>query len=289
MKILIIQDNKSDYLQDSIFLGFKDLYGTDVESIYDSYYLYKGSPFNKHHFWGLGFTYTNILNPELSVVDSNPIEKIRDNYYDLIVYSSVSRNSWMLDEVLRVTNGKNVFLVNIEDEHWRFENLSENVTYFKRELHEKPSSNVFPIFYGIHKSKIYEGEVVKTKEISQSIPSLDYCTNISSSKIIFENEYDYYNDYRISKFGITQKKGGWDSMRHYEILSNKCVPLFKDIDNCPELCLINLPKKLLSDINKNYPNMSDNNYNLFLGELFEFTKNNLTTDKVAKYMLNFLQ
>ena len=288
MKILIIQSNTSDYLQDSIFLGFKDLYGSDVESIYDSGYLYQGYGFNKHHYWGMGFTYTNILDPIVSKVESNPMEKIKDNYYDLIIYTSISRNSWMIDEVLKVTGGKNVMMVNIEDEHWRFEHLNDKVTYFKRELHENNGTNVHPIFYGIHKSKIYNGEVSKTQEISNSIPSLDYCTNISSSKIIFDNELDYYNDYRISRFGLTQKKGGWDSMRHYEILANKCIPLFKDIDQCPELCLINLPKNLISDINKNYPNINDSEYNDYLNELFGFTKNNLTTENVAKYMINFL-
>lgn len=50
---------------------------------------------------------------------------------------------------------------------------------------------------------------------------------------IFENENDYYNDYKKSIFGITCKKGRCDCMRHYEILANGCIHVFVDIDKCP--------------------------------------------------------
>lgn len=289
MKVLIIQSPYGEYLQDSVFLGFKDLFGADVESFRESGYLYKNYEFNRNSLWGMGFTYTNILDPELSVIERNPIEKIKDNYYDLIIYSNVSREKTFLDEVLKITGGKNVIMVNVEDMHQNFDNINDKVVYFKRELYEKPSSNVYPIFYGIHDSKIYEGEINKTQNISKSIPSFDYCTNISSSKIIFDNELDYYNDYRISNYGITMKKGGWDSMRHYEILANKCIPLFQDIDKCPELCLVNLPKDLLSEINSRYPTINEREYVDYLNELYTFTKNNLTTRNVAEYILNVLQ
>lgn len=289
MKILLIPSFHSDYLQDSIYLGFKDLFGKDVESTEECSYLYKDSNFDKNRFWGHGFTYTKILDSKLqNVSKENTIEKIKDSYYDIIVYTNVSRNSWMIDEVKKFTNKKKLFLVNVEDGHWRFEHLSNDICYFKRELYEKTQKNIQPIFYGIHKSKLFEGPVEKTQEMSISIPSLDYCTNISSSKIIFDNEEDYYNDYRKSKFGLTKKKGGWDSMRHYEILANKCIPIFENIDECPKTCLINLPKKKLSKIEKSYKNFTDKQYNQIQTELFEFTKENLTTECLAKYILNFI-
>ena len=112
MKILIIPSNNSDYLQDSVYLGMKDLYGKDVESTNGCNYLYKGTKINKHHYWGYGFTYTNILDPSLNNTPHDLLEKIRDKYYDLIIYSFVSRNSAMLDEVMEVTDGKNVILIN---------------------------------------------------------------------------------------------------------------------------------------------------------------------------------
>jgi|688.fasta_scaffold114375_1 hypothetical protein len=288
MKILIIPSNSSDYLQDSVYLGMKDLYGKDVESTSHCHYLYRGSHFNKHHYWGYGFTYTNILDPSLNNAPHDILEKIRDKYYDLIIYSFVSRNSAMLDEVMEVTDGKNVILINGEDEDWRFEHYNEKVIYFKRELVKPEHKNILPINYAIHRSKIFEGDTIKTQEISNSIPSVDNCTNISSSKFIFENEEDYYNDYRISKYGITKKKGGWDSMRHYEIMANKCIPLFENLSECPEYTLTNLPKKLLIEIQNKYPNISESEYKEYSEMLYNFTIENLTTDKMCKNLLNRL-
>lgn len=287
MKILIIPSSQSDYLQDSVYLGMKDIFGTDVECTYDCHYLYKGTHIEKNYFWGYGFTYTNILNPNLNIVSKNTLDKIKDKYYDLIIYSFVSRNSDMLDQIINITNGKNVILINGEDDSERFDFYNDKILYFKRELIEKKQNNIFPIHYAIHESKIYNGAVIKTKILSDSLPTMNNCTNISSSHYIFNNELDYYFDYQISKYGITKKKGGWDSMRHYEILANKCVPLFNDINKCPKLTLTNLPKKILLEINETYPNISETKYEYFLNELFEFTKNNLTTKKLAEYILNF--
>jgi hypothetical protein len=288
MKILIIPSGSSDYLQDSIYLGLKDLYGTDVESILDCSYLYKGCEINRNLFWGKGFTYTNILPPELNVVSTNTVEKIQNNYYDIIIYSFVSRNSAMLDEVMRVTNGKNVILINGEDENHRFEHYNENVLYFKRELVTTEKKNILPINYAIHKSKLFLGEKIIKQELSNSKPSLDNCTPTSSSFYIFDNEVDYYNDYQISKFGVTKKKGGWDSMRHYEILANKCIPLFDDLNECPVNTLTNLPKKTLIEITNNYPNISDKNYYEYLEFLNTYTLENLTTDKLGTYVISKL-
>ena len=43
-------------------------------------------------------------------------------------------------------------------------------------------------------------------------------------------------------------KGGWDCLRHYEILMNGCIPLFLDIKNCPKDTISTLPKKKLINL-----------------------------------------
>jgi len=288
MKILIIPSGSSDYLQDSVYIGLKDLFGTDVECIYDCSYLYKGTPIDSARFWGRGFTYTNILPSELNVISSNTIEKIQNNYYDIIIYSFVSRNSVMIDEVMKVTNGKNVILINGEDENWRFEHYNEKILYFKRELILPEKKNILPINYAIHKSKIFLGEKIVKQELSDSIPSLDNCTPTSSSVYIFDNEIDYYTNYQISKFGLTKKKGGWDSLRHYEILANKCLPIFENLEDCPEYTLTNLPKKKLIELSGKYPNISNEEYFQYLKYFHEYTLENLTTDKLANYLISKL-
>ena len=39
-----------------------------------------------------------------------------------------------------------------------------------------------------------------------------------------------------SWFGLTCMKGGWDSLRHYEILASGSCLLFRDYDRKPKLC-----------------------------------------------------
>ena len=60
--------------------------------------------------------------------------------------------------------------------------------------------------------------------------------------------------YKKSIFALTYKKAGWDSLRHYEILMNGCIPLFLDIKNCPPDTLTSLPKdkliKILNEFNE---------------------------------------
>jgi hypothetical protein len=60
-------------------------------------------------------------------------------------------------------------------------------------------------------------------------------------------ECQYYEMYRRSMFAVSQKKGGWDCLRHYEILANGCIPIFEDLDNCPADTLVGLPKTLLKE------------------------------------------
>ncbi len=147
-----------------------------------------------------------------------------------------------------------------------------------------------PITFSIPKEKICEEHIVKTKILSNLIPG-------DMSTYIYNTEEDYYNEYKKSYFAMTMKKGGWDCMRHYEILANGCVPYFIGIENCPPNTMSLLPKELFIQGNKLYEekfkgvNINDlteeaiNEYNVLQGKLLEHTKNYLTTEKMAEYIL----
>ena len=95
-------------------------------------------------------------------------------------------------------------------------------------------------------------------------------------------EAKYYDMYRKSMFALTQKKGGWDCLRHYEIMAAGCIPIFEDIDNCPEDTLVSFPKKILKDSYKvllpwkNTPEQREA-YPLYASQLFTFAKTNCST------------
>ena len=151
---------------------------------------------------------------------------------------------------------------------------------------------LYPITFSIPKEKIYVSynSQIKTKILSDLIPG-DIRT------YIYNTETEYYNEYKQSYFAITKQKAGWDCMRHYEILANGCVPYFIDIENCPKNTMYLLPKDLLMEANQLYENQFKNKnmneliqedineYNILQKKLFEYTKNYLTTDKMASYII----
>jgi len=136
---------------------------------------------------------------------------------------------------------------------------------------------VYPIGFSIPESKIISEIHPKTKRISDLIPGV-------LSTYIYQTESDYYNEYKTSVFAKTTKKAGWDCMRHYEILSQGCIPYFPDLENCPTNTMTFFPKDLVLKANKFYESGLDPGNLAF--ELLEYTKANLTTKKMAQYILD---
>ena len=149
---------------------------------------------------------------------------------------------------------------------------------------------MYSIGFSIPKEKVCNDYIQKTKILSNLIPG-------ELKTYIYNTEKEYYNEYNQSYFAITKSKAGWDCMRHYEILANGCVPYFIDIENCPKNTMTLLPKNLLMEGNKLYTNTFKNKkinelnegdiqeYNILRDKLIEHTKNHLTTDKMAEYIL----
>jgi hypothetical protein len=81
------------------------------------------------------------------------------------------------------------------------------------------------------------------------------------------------------------KKAGWDCMRHYEILGNYCIPYFIGLEDCPKNTLANLPKELLLEGRELANNFDSQKYFIILDEIFNYTKENLTTKNIANYIL----
>lgn len=99
----------------------------------------------------------------------------------------------------------------------------------------KKNNYLFPISYSIPEEKIIDHIPIKYKMISSLYPG-------DKSTYIYNTEEEYYDEYRKSIFAYTFKKGGWDCMRHYEILACGCIPYFTDIYECPNNILIFCPK-----------------------------------------------
>lgn len=155
-------------------------------------------------------------------------------------------------------------------------------------------NNFFPITFSIPESKIISIEsfknINKKKLLSDLIPG-------RTETYIYNTEDAYYNEYRESIFAITMKKGGWDCLRHYEIIANGCIPYFINLENYDKTTMKLLPIDLLLDGNKLYEKLKYKNIydispkeleecNNLVNKLIHFTNEKLTSKKMAEYILD---
>lgn len=267
----------SDYQNDLVFYGLRELYGDDVVDSTQIVSLYKDyeSMIDPRYLWG-GMT-TFWLIGDNNIDRTNIEQKIKDQFYDLIIYGSIKRCKDYYDLVSQHYPDNKVILIDGNDEP-ELDPLYEKHLYFKREL-TIDHPNVKPITFGIPTCKLAEPNKNKTQQYGTCIPG-------QPETYVFDSEKPYYEDYQKSYYGVTMKKAGWDCMRHYEILGNYCVPYFVGLEECPDNTLANLPKDLLLQARDLANNFDEQEYFRILDEMFEYTKNNLTTKNIAQYVID---
>jgi hypothetical protein len=152
-------------------------------------------------------------------------------------------------------------------------------------------SQIRPISFSMPASKVIEFIPNKEKDFATLIPG-------DLSTYIFDDEDVYYKDYQRSYFAVTKCKGGWDCMRHYEILANGCIPYFLDLEQAKEHTMAFLPKKLILEAMSlegvsfgkiDHRKFNKEKYFLILEQLMEHTRKYLTTKAMAAYVLREMQ
>ena len=267
----------SDYINDLVFYGLRELFGDNVvdsTQIISLYKEYEGK-IPPRHLWG-GMTAFWLIGDN-NIDRTNIEEKIKDQYYDLVVYGVINRCKDYYDLVSKYYPANKIILIDSADETI-LNPLYEKHLYFKRELVTN-HKNLLPISFGIPTSKLAIPNTNKTQEYAACIPG-------QPETYIFKSEQPYYEDYQKSYYGVTMKKAGWDCMRHYEILGNYCMPYFVGLEDCPKNTLANFPKELLLEGRELAKNFDEQKYFSILNELFDYTKNNLTIKNLANYILS---
>lgn len=279
----------NDYLNDTIFYGLYELQqegvidevvdSTPIISLYKEY----EERIPKQHLWGGMTTFWLIDKDEVD--RSNIEEKIKNKYFDLIIYGAIRRCQDYYDLVIQHYMDYEIICIDGNDEIDCDSKFYINHLYFKRELiddehlTQQNHPNLRPISFSIPTCKIATKKLEKEKEFGTVLPG-------QPETYIFNNEQDYYDDYNKSYYGLTTKKAGWDCMRHYEILANNCIPYFPDLEDCPKNTLTFLPKEILIHIKNRIHDIDDNEYNEYIKILNNYVKDYLTTKAMAKYILD---
>jgi hypothetical protein len=269
----------NDYQNDLLFYGLRELYGDDVvdsTQILSLYKEYEGK-INPQHLWG-GMTSFWLIGDN-NIDRTNIEDKIKDKYYDLIIYGAIKRCKNYYNLVSKVYPANKIILIDGNDEA-ELDPLYTKHLYFKREL-QNNHPNLLPITFAIPTDKLAQPNKNKIQEYATCIPG-------QPETYIFKDEKPYYEDYQKSFYGVTMKKAGWDCMRHYEILGNYCMPYFIGLEDCPKDTLANFPKELLLEARELAYSFDNQRYFDILDEVFEHTKNNLTTKNLAKYIIDKL-
>jgi len=172
MKILFVTSAAGmDYLPDCLFHGLV----TSGHDVTDSKYLwYLSGPLPddvRSGLYGRGFTIAGNL-PDRSRLDrSGILERIRDRYYDLVVYGSIKRCSDFMSDVTRAYPKNRVVICDGEDYNDVHPCFFANIgVCFKREL-TTPGALALPISFAIPEEKLcIAGDVQKTRDMAEMIP-----------------------------------------------------------------------------------------------------------------------
>jgi hypothetical protein len=276
MKVLFINHFKSpDYLNDMVYHGLIDG-GHDVYETAPPRYMLASHP-NPSSLYGRGFSLFARLTHTPKVESVNEIfEKIVDRFYDIVIFGSVHRDLSYFDVVANMYPRERVHFIDGEDSTKILDGLIGCGRYWKRECVDESTD---PITFAIPESQLLRSPVIKSKLFGTIIPG-------KVETYIFNNEKDYYEDYASSYYGLTFKKAGWDCMRHYEILANRCIPYFPHLSQCPPRTLCSFPKELILETNKYAANSKIHpNYDEINLELFNYTCRHLTTKKLVDSIL----
>ena len=154
--------------------------------------------------------------------------------------------------------------------------LSANDWYFHIEY-------LFPLSYSIPLKFVKNAkEIKKTRLFSPLIPG-------DTKTYIYKNEISYNKNYRESYFSFTFKKGGYDCLRHYEILANNSIPYYIDIDEIPNKTMTTFPKSIVKNAMKSLLNKDNVKiFDKYIQELNEYTINNLTCEKTADNFIKLI-
>ena len=235
MKILYVTikdlSKQGDYLEVIALRALRSVLGDHCIDYPKKKILYGDwSEVEKSSLHGAGFS---LYEPSIRDIPNRDYSDV-----DVVVYGFIDnyKKTYVSDKYPELANlNKPVVYIDGHDEA-----VIVKTPCFKHELYE-PTSDVYPMNLALPSSKIRPIDLsAKTQLIQQTAPPYSkfgpQIMGIPGRQLyIFENEKDYYDDMSKSWFGLSCRKGSWDSLRNYEIIASGALLLFRDYIQKPEL------------------------------------------------------
>jgi hypothetical protein len=244
---------QGDLLEMTILRGLREELGDDCVDYPKKkimYHDFSESPKNSLHGRGFSLLYTPIPDIDQSLRDN-----VFQSKFDAVIYGDghIYGEKVRIPKIDALANGNSWVL----DGHDLYGYLPNNIIFdgeevvgnqfsksFKRELLSgiDLEKKIFPTGFGIPIERVLPVNIEGKKQLFQSTAP-DYSLFKTVNDVgggfthhKFEDEKEYYRDLSESWFGLTCKKGGWDTLRHYEIIAAGSVLLFRDLHKKPESC-----------------------------------------------------
>ncbi len=241
MKVLFISTPEVDFLQDCGLYGLKKNMGADLVDFPKKDIMYKSCSIPASKMYGLGFTLYKLLDDE--ECDRTEIDrKIRDRYFDLIVFGSIRRQKKIFNDFLKkgYFNPWNKFIFLDGEDNRKLNWLALLLgPYYKREQKYYTPFFVRRANFSIPAQKIRKEALPKEFLFAKHVfcdeaYKIEFVKNNCQKNYAFSNEANYFENIARSRYGITMKKGGWDCLRHYEIAANGTVMAFYNLHLKPK-------------------------------------------------------
>lgn len=238
MKILYVTTQQispnaqGDFQENMILHGLRSVIGKNVIDVPRKKVMYGDfSEVTRDELHGRGFT---LYDGDL--LDLNRIEReIIPDDIDIILYGVT--NAYGISDYKNINETcENIWYIDGHDTP-----SIQKRPCFKRELFSA-ETGVYPTGFGIPKSKIMPINMNKKKKFQITAPAEAFFKPLVMGHLrkhypfTWDQETEYYKDMSESWFGLTCKKGGWDSLRHYEIMAAGSLLLFREYDQKPKLC-----------------------------------------------------
>lgn len=273
-RVLFLGAPAQDYLADGVFHGLRLLLGERAVDFPKRDRLYASFPADqRNRIRGHGFTLYGLLD-DIPVDREGPLERVRQGEFDLVVFGDIWRGFGSFTQFLPYLLGSRtpyVVLDGADSESlypyaphfwriphwWLLPRPHRRGLYFKRELTPRThamrafglvppalaasaiplSPNVRPTSFAVPEEKLAPDAPAKDREFATHVVDPEVAAELGrETAYSFDSEEAYYDDLRRSRFAITTKRAGWESLRTYEIAANGCVPCFRDLDRKPASC-----------------------------------------------------